>query len=65
MFEHEIFHRLFPLTYESGTLPSWQEVLEVMHELNVCNTDSATGRRRAQSVIGWLKWLMLLPEDDL
>lgn len=65
MFEHEIFHRLFPLTYESGTLPSWKEVLKVMRELNVCNTDSATGRRRAQSVVSWLKWLMLLPEDDL
>ena len=64
MFEHEIFHRLFPIAYESGTLPTKEDVLQVMRELNVCNVDVSTAPRRASTVIGWLRWLMLLPDEE-
>jgi len=64
MFRHEIFHRLFPIAYESGTLPSRSRILEVMRELNVCNVEVSTAPRRASTVLGWLRWLMLLPDEE-
>lgn len=63
MFRHEIFHRLFELAYSSGMLPDKEYVISVMLELNVCN-DGATVRRRASSVIGWLSWIMAIPDDE-
>lgn len=63
MFRHEIFHRLFGIAYQSGTLPEKTDVVSLMLELNVCN-DGATVVRRATSVISWLGWVMQLPEDE-
>lgn len=66
MFEHEIFHRLFEKTFTSGSLPTKGDVVSLMNELNVCGPDEkgTTYRRRASSVIGWLRWLMSVPDED-
>lgn len=63
MFEHEIFHRLFEQTYKSGVLPEYDTVEQLMLELNVCNGGS-TVHRRAQTVLGWLRWLMSAVDED-
>lgn len=63
IFKHEIFHELYEKTYHSGALPNRDVVVKLMLELNVCN-DGSTVHRRASSVIGWLRWLMELPDAD-
>lgn len=63
MFEHEIFHRLFEGVYASGELPGHGTVMQLMGELNVCNSESTT-HRRAYTVIAWLRWLMSIVNED-
>lgn len=65
MFEHEIFHRLYSETVHSGNLPEKNHVIETMRELNVLGeAKESMFRRRASTVIGWLRWLCKdLPED--
>lgn len=63
MFKHEIFHRLFDIAYRNGRPPEKNDVIAVMAELHVCH-EGETMRRRASSVLGWLKWILELPEDD-
>lgn len=63
MFEHEIFHKLFESFYKSGNLPSIDTVEKTMLDLNVCNAGS-TVHRRAQSVLGWLRWIVATADDE-
>lgn len=63
MFEHEIFHKLFESFYRSGSLPDIDTVEETMLNLNVCNA-GATVHRRAQSVLGWLRWIIATADDE-
>lgn len=63
MFRHEIFHRLFDLVFQSGTMFEKSDVIDIMLELNVCNS-GATVARRAASVISWLNWIISLPENE-
>lgn len=63
MFEHEIFHRLFESFYRSGSLPDIGVVEKTMLCLNVCNA-GATVRRRAQSVLSWLRWIIATADNE-
>lgn len=56
--EHEIFNRLFIKVYNSGELPTKEEIQEVMIENNVCNDGQIV--RRSSSVYSWLKWIFNL-----
>lgn len=64
MFEHEILRRFFMKSFKTGVLPSKQEIIGVMAELNVCNPGNkgSMWERRSSSVLGWIKWLMCLPD---
>lgn len=56
--EHEIFNRLFKKVYNSGELPTKEEIQSIMREKNVCNDGQIV--RRSSSVYSWLKWIFNL-----
>ena len=56
--EHEIYNRLFLKVYNSGELPSKEEIQNIMRENNVCNDGQIV--RRSSSVYSWLKWIFNL-----
>ena len=56
--EHEIFNRLFIKVYNSGELPTKEEIQNIMRENNVCNEGQIV--RRSSSVYSWLKWIFNL-----
>lgn len=56
--EHEIFNKLFTRVYNSGELPTKEEIQEIMRENNVCNDGQIV--RRSSSVYSWLKWIFNL-----
>lgn len=66
MFEHEILRRCFQMAYLGGRIPTVDDVVPIMAELNVCNsgTNDSVFRRRASSVIAWIRWLILLTDDN-
>jgi len=61
---HEIFHKLFGTVLNTGALPERDEVIGLMLKLNVCNPGS-TAKRRAGTVLGWLKWVISLADEEL
>lgn len=56
--EHEIFNRLFIKVYNSGELPTKEEIQNIMRENNVCNDGQIV--RRSSSVYSWIKWIFNL-----
>ena len=56
--EHEIFNRLFIKVYNSGELPTKEEIQNIMRENNICNEGQIV--RRSSSVYSWLKWIFNL-----
>ena len=56
--EHEIFNTLFKKVYNSGELPTKEEIQNIMRENNVCNEGQIV--RRSSSVYSWLKWIFNL-----
>ena len=66
MFQHKIFHYFFGKAFASGQLPSKREIIQKMIELNVCGPNSTISMlpRRASSVLGWLRWLMSIPDEE-
>ena len=56
--EHEIFYRLFIKVYNSGELPTKEEIQNIMRKNNVCNDGQIV--RRSSSVYSWLKWIFNL-----
>ncbi|WP_415750764.1 type II restriction enzyme [Erysipelothrix rhusiopathiae] len=56
--EHDIFNRLFIKVYNSGELPTKEEIQNVMRENNVCNESQIV--RRSSSVYSWLRWIFNL-----
>ncbi|SFE22250.1 hypothetical protein SAMN02910327_00693 [Peptostreptococcaceae bacterium pGA-8] len=56
--EHEIFNKLFIKVYNSGELPTKEEIQNIMRENNVCNEGQIV--RRSSSVYSWLKWIFNL-----
>lgn len=65
IFEHRIFHDLYGMALNSGTIPTKSAIERQMSELQVLGGDSSSTRsRRALTVSAWLKWLFDLPDDD-
>ena len=56
--EHEIFNKLFLKVYNSGELPTKEEIQSIMRKNNVCNDGQIV--RRSSSVYSWLKWIFNL-----
>lgn len=55
---HQIFANCFDHIIKTGTLPSKTFIKNNMRELNVCSNSLLN--RRANSVEGWLKWIITL-----
>lgn len=60
--QHQVFHDLFGCIVNSGKFPDKAYVEREMVRLNVCNKGS-TARRRATSVLAWLKWIFALIDN--
>lgn len=56
--QHYIFNKLFINVYNSGELPSKEDIQKIMREKNVCNDGQI--KRRSSSVYSWLKWIFNL-----
>ena len=57
--KHKIFADFFDPIINTGSLPNKKEIEERMIALNICkNCDTLS--RRANSVLGWLKWIFNL-----
>lgn len=56
--KHGIFNRLFLKVYNSGELPTKEEIQNIMRENNVCNDGQIV--RRSSSVYSWIKWIFNL-----
>jgi hypothetical protein len=56
--KHQIFADLFDYMIENGETPSNKEIENKMRILNVCNEGQIV--RRANSVLGWLRWIFNL-----
>jgi len=66
MFRHEIFHRLYrDAVFQYCDVPPRDAVMQAMDDLHVLgdSTDSML-RRRAQTVMAWLRWILELPDDE-
>lgn len=63
IFKHEIFHYFFGLMYGNGELPSKADIIERMSLHNICN-EGSTMNRRASSVLGWLRWIVSLVDEE-
>ena len=57
--KHKIFADFFDPIINTGSLPNKKEIEERMIALNICN-NCDTLSRRANSVLGWLKWIFNL-----
>lgn len=57
--KHKIFADFFDSIINTGSLPNKKEIEERMIALNICN-NCDTLSRRANSVLGWLKWIFNL-----
>ena len=64
MFQHATLNEAYRAMISNGRIPSQVEIVSIMLSHNVCNGKS-TVERRAQSVIGWMKWLQSLTDEDL
>ncbi|WP_314689991.1 type II restriction enzyme [uncultured Rothia sp.] len=62
--QHRVFHDLFGCIVNSGEFPDKAYVEREMVRLNVCN-EGSTARRRATSVLAWLKWIFALIDDEI
>lgn len=59
---HEIFYQYFTLVYRTGRSPESfkTEISESIRTIGIKSDE--TSRRRASTVVGWLKWIFSLPE---
>lgn len=60
MFEHSIFAECFDYIVSFGELPPQHFVIEKMREFDVCGESCM--KRRSQSVLGWLRWMLYLTQ---
>ncbi len=56
--QHRIFAEFFDYVNSEGELPTIEQIATRMRELKVCNESQI--KRRASSVLGWLKWIFSL-----
>lgn len=62
MLKHEIFYRLIGSLLQSKEISSLEIVQKIMNELSICSSP-ATARRRASTVINWMRWILSLPSE--
>lgn len=56
---HKAFKDSLSKYFESGTIPSIMEIVQIMKESNLYKVDSEeTFRRRSSTIKGWLKWIV-------
>ena len=56
--QHQIFHDFFAYVIDKKQMPTKKEVVEKMLVYHVCSEDTA--KRRASSVLDWLRWIFHL-----
>jgi hypothetical protein len=60
---HEAFKQVLAEYFQNGTPPEKERVVEIMKRCNLYNVNSeSTYFRRASTVIGWINWILDLPE---
>ncbi|UBH22768.1 type II restriction endonuclease [Macrococcus armenti] len=59
IFKHQIFYEIFKQYFDTGALPTQNEIIEKMRKYNVCSENVI--HRRSKSVISWLNWIINLP----
>jgi predicted transcriptional regulator len=60
---HEPFKQVLHEYFQNGFPPEKKRVIEIMHRCNLYNVHSeSTYVRRASTVIGWISWILDLPE---
>lgn len=60
---HEPFKQVLGEYFLNGALPEKERVIEIMKRCNLYNVNSeSTYFRRASTVIGWINWILDLPE---
>jgi len=61
---NDVFHSALTMYFETGILLSTPEARQLMRKFDVKGTDSdTTEKRRAESLIAWLKWIIALAQD--
>jgi hypothetical protein len=61
---HLVFKRVLDLYMNTGSIPSKEEIVEVMKTSNLYNVNSdTTFFRRASTINGWINWIMNLIEE--
>lgn len=58
--QHKIFNRVFKIYLLNKEIPSKKKITEIMIELNTLKGQQSTLKRRAQTVINWIKWIINL-----
>lgn len=53
---HEVFYKAFEMMTQLSRIPSKQEIVSLMTEINLLGSDSTKGRR-AGTVRSWLEWI--------
>lgn len=60
---HEPFKQVLAEYFQNGTPPERARVVEIMKRCNLYNVNSdSTYIRRASTVMGWINWILELPE---
>lgn len=63
--QHKIFREVIEAYLSEGHPPSLGEVTQIMNRVGLLNVqkDSSTVRRRAQTVLSWINWILNLKND--
>lgn len=60
---HKPFHLVLSQYFSTGVVPEKQKVVELMKQCSLYNVNSeSTYYRRASTVLGWINWILQLPE---
>jgi len=63
IFSHRIFNILMSQCFQTGQMPSTEDIVRTMQKANL-SISSSTLPRRASTVRGWLDWVITLVHDD-
>ena len=60
---HRIFHKIFGEYLAIGKFPSNERMDEIMKECGLAALSDSTRKRRRQTVVAWLRWIIGLYSD--
>ena len=60
---HRIFHKIFGEYLAIGKFPSNERMDEIMKECGLADLSDSTRKRRRQTVVAWLRWIIGLYSD--